>query len=153
MRTLAILTPMALFVASSSVRAQERPQTIDGYPVTGKAASGTEALDKAIVSVLGRHGIPGAALAIAKDGKLVVARGYSWADLTPETPVQPDTLFGIASLSKCLTATAILKLVEQGKLKLDDHPFKMLTHIKPLHGAKVDPRIYRTGPADHVIDG
>jgi N-acyl-D-amino-acid deacylase len=134
---------MVLLVVALPVRAADQPtQTIDGHPVTGKAPPGTEALDKAIVSVLSRHGIPGAALAITKDGKLVMARGYGWANLATEEPVHPDTLFGIASLSKTFTATAVLKLVEQGKLKLDDHPFKLLTHIKPLRGAKVDPRLY-----------
>jgi N-acyl-D-amino-acid deacylase len=143
MRTRTILAALVLLVVSPPVRAQERPGTIDGHPVTGKAVPGTEALDRAIVSVISRHGIPGAALAVTKDGKLLVARGYGWANLATETPVQPDTLFGVASLSKTFTAAAVLKLVQQNKLKLDDHPFKMLTHIKPLRGAKVDPRLYQ----------
>jgi len=131
-----------LFVLASQASAQP-PQSIDGWPVTGKAASGTEALDEAIVGIISRHGIPGASLAITKDGKLLVARGYGWANLATREPVKPDTLFGIASLSKTFTAAAILKLVEQGKLSLDDHPFKLLAQIKPLNGAKVDPRIYQ----------
>lgn len=139
--TIAILVPLGVIVSVDA--ADPRPETIDGYPVTGKASPGTEALDKAVVSVLSRHGIPGAAFAIAKDGKLLMARGYGWANLATETPVQPDTLFGVASLSKTFTAVAILKLVEDGKLKLDDHPFKILKRIKPLRGAKVDPRLYQ----------
>jgi N-acyl-D-amino-acid deacylase len=85
--------------------------------------------------------VPGAALAITKNGKLVYARGYGWANLATREHVQPDTLFGIASLSKTITATAILKLVEQGKLSLDDKAFKLLARIKPLRGAKPDPRL------------
>jgi N-acyl-D-amino-acid deacylase len=140
MRT--ILIPMALLAFAPPVRAADPVQTIDGHPVTGKAPPGTEALDKALVSVLSRHGIPGAALAITKDGKLIMARGYGWANLATEDPVQPDTIFGVASLSKTFTAAAVLKLIEDGKLKLDDHPFKLLSHIKPLRGAKADPRLY-----------
>src|SRR5262249_27103487 len=53
----------------------------------------------------------------------------------------PDTLFGLASLSKPITAVAILKLVDQGKLGLDDHAFEVLDHIKAMPGTKVDPRL------------
>jgi N-acyl-D-amino-acid deacylase len=111
------------------------------YPMTGQAVAAFEPLDKAIVAMLARHGIPGASLAIAKDGKLLYARGYGWADLRADRHVQPDTLFGVASVSKVFTALAILKLVEEGKLKLDDKPFAILKHIKPLPGAKPDPRL------------
>ena len=99
---------------------------------------------------------------MARDGKLVVARGYGWANLSNDTFVEPDTLFGIASLSKSITAAAVLKLVEQGKLKLDDHAFKLLAHIKPLRGARVDPRLNaitvrqllnHSGGWDHVKSG
>ena len=137
-------TPLVLLILSGVVlfaRAEDPPEKIDGHPVTGKAAPGTEALDQLVVRVMTRHGIPGASLAVAKDGRLLVARGYGWANLVAETPVRPDTLFGVASLSKTFTATAILKLVEQGKLKLEDHPFKILSHIKPLRGTKADPRL------------
>jgi N-acyl-D-amino-acid deacylase len=91
--------------------------------------------------MMSRHGVPGAALAVTKDGKLVYARGYGWANLATRETVQPDTTFGIASLSKPVTAAAVLKLVEQGKLSLDDKPFKILDHIKPLPGARPDPRL------------
>jgi N-acyl-D-amino-acid deacylase len=112
-------------------------------PATGKAAAILQPVDTAVATIVVRHGIPGAALAIAKDGKLVFARGYGWSDLGAGEQVQPDTLFGIASLSKTITAVAILKLVEEGKLRLDDRPFDILRHIKPYSGARVDPRLFR----------
>jgi CubicO group peptidase (beta-lactamase class C family) len=111
------------------------------FPTTGKEVSGLEPLDEALIAMMRRHGIPGAALAIAKDGKLVLAKGYGWSNLENGAHVKPDTLFGIASLSKPFTAAAILKLVEQGKLKLDDKPFVMLDHIKPHPGVRPDPRL------------
>jgi N-acyl-D-amino-acid deacylase len=132
------------------------------YPATGKKGPGLEPLDSAVVTMMARHGIPGGSLAIAKDGKLVFARGYGWADLGTRDLVQPDTLFGVASLSKTITAAAVLKLVEQGKLTLDDQPFKILDHIKPAPGARVDPRLYRitvrqllnhSGGWDHQASG
>jgi N-acyl-D-amino-acid deacylase len=144
MRLLLILTAAIVSVVGLLIRADDPPpEGPEKYPVTGKAAPGTEELDKAVIAVLKRHGVPGGALALAKDGKLLVARGYGWANLTTEEPVQPDTLFGVASLSKSFTAAAVLKLVEQGKLSLDDHPFKLLAHIKPPPRLRVDPRIYQ----------
>ncbi len=113
------------------------------FPTTGKGVPVLEPLDAAVLSVMGRHGLPGAALAIVREGKLVHARGYGWANLASRQPVQPDTPFGIASLSKPLTAVAALRLVEQGKLSLDDHPFQILSQIKPLPGARPDPRLGR----------
>ncbi len=111
------------------------------YPATGKIGPGLEPLDTAVVTMMRRHGIPGAALAVALDGKLLVARGYGWSNVGGDELARPDTLFGLASLSKTFTAVAILKLVEQGKLKLDDKVFGILDQIKPADKAEVDPRL------------
>lgn len=94
-----------------------------------------------MLQIMDRHGVPGAALAIAKDGKLVLAKGYGWSNLSTHEAVQPTTLFGLASISKSLTAVATLKLVEQGKLGLEDGVFALLDNIKPAAGARVDPRL------------
>lgn len=110
-------------------------------PVRGKAGPGMEAFDDAMVSILERHGIPGAALSISKNGRLVLAKGYGWANTSTGRPVEPDTLFNLASLSKAITAAAVLKLVDAGKLKLEDHAFDLVPHIKPPRGAKVDDRL------------
>jgi N-acyl-D-amino-acid deacylase len=111
------------------------------FPVTGKAGPGLEPLDEAVQKIMTRHGIPGAALAVAKDGKLVYARGFGWADLTAALGVQPLTRFGLASLSKPLTALAILWLIEHGMLGLDDRAFDILRFIQPPPGARVDPNL------------
>jgi N-acyl-D-amino-acid deacylase len=110
-------------------------------PVTGEAGPGLGAFDKAVLDIMNRHGIPGASLSIAKDGRLVFARGYGWANLGTGEKVQPTTLFGLASVSKPLTATAIFKLIEEGKLSLDDRAFAILNHIKPPPGIRPDPRL------------
>jgi len=65
-----------------------------------------------------RH-VPGGALAVVKDRRLVYARGYGWADRERQERATPKSLFRVASLSKPVTAVAVLKLVEQGKLDLD----------------------------------
>ena len=84
--------------------------------------------------------MPGGALAVVKDGRLVHARGYGWADKERQQRVEPTSLFRIASISKPVTAVSVLKLVEQGKLKLDDRAFDFLA-LKPLPDAKPDPRL------------
>jgi N-acyl-D-amino-acid deacylase len=110
-------------------------------PVTGKAGPGLEKFDEVMLAVLEKHGIPGGALAIVKDGRLVLARGYGWGNLATGAPVTPDAVFGVASLSKSLTAAAVLKLVEQGKLSLEDRAFRLLSHLKPALGDRADPRL------------
>jgi len=92
-------------------------------------------------TIIDRHGLPGATLALAKEGRLVFAKGYGWADLSASEPVQPSTRFGLASLSKPITAVAALKLVEQGKLRLNERVFDHLGHIKPPPGARIDNRL------------
>jgi N-acyl-D-amino-acid deacylase len=112
-------------------------------PMTGKAVRGLEHFDDAMLRILEKYGIPGGALAIAKDGKLVFARGYGWGKLDTGEPVRPEALFGVASLSKSITAATILKLADEGKLSLDDRAFKLLGHLRPQRGARVDPRLAR----------
>ena len=109
-------------------------------PITGQAGPGLDGFDAAMRSIIDRHGLSGASLAIAKDGRLVLAKGYGWSNIAAAETVQPDTLFGLASLSKTFTATAILKLVEQSKLRLDDRVFDIVKIQAPA-GTRVDQRL------------
>src|SRR5262249_47998282 len=70
--------------------------------------------------------VPGAALAVVRHGRLVYARGFGYADQEKHRPVQPQSLFRIASISKPFTATAIMQLIERGKLRLDDRVVDIL---------------------------
>lgn len=85
-----------------------------------------ESFDAAMTSYMQANGIPGGALAIVKDRHLVYAKGYGWADVKNHVAATPSQLFRIASLSKTITAVAILKLVQDGRLSLDDHAFDLL---------------------------
>jgi CubicO group peptidase (beta-lactamase class C family) len=68
---------------------------------------------------MARWHIPGAAFVLVKDGKVVFSKGYGYADLKKQTPVVPgQTVFRVGSISKVLTATAVMQLVEGGKLGL-----------------------------------
>jgi CubicO group peptidase (beta-lactamase class C family) len=67
---------------------------------------------------LGR--IPGVSLAVVKDGHVVLAKGYGLANVEHQVSVKPETIFQSGSVGKQFTATAIMMLVEDGKLKLED---------------------------------
>jgi CubicO group peptidase (beta-lactamase class C family) len=67
-----------------------------------------------------RERIPGLALGVYRDGKIVKAEGYGIANLEWDAPVKPDTLFQSGSVGKQFAATAVMMLVEEGKVGLDD---------------------------------
>jgi N-acyl-D-amino-acid deacylase len=100
-------------------------------PATGKAVPALASIDRLMTSFLAQHDLPGAAVAVARNGRLVYARGFGHADRDKGEVVRPDALFRIASVSKPLTAVAVLQLVERGKLKLNDHVFKVLGLEEP----------------------
>lgn len=77
-------------------------------------------LDEVVPAAIARYNVPGATVAVVKDGKLVVARGYGYSDLANRTPVNADnTLFRIGSISKLFTWTSGMQLVEEGKIDPD----------------------------------
>ena len=71
--------------------------------------------------------IPGVALAVVKDGNVVLARGYGFANVEHQVPVKPETIFQSGSTGKQFTATAVMMLVEEGKLSLEDKITKYFT--------------------------
>jgi len=109
-------------------------------PISGAAVPGMGSYDQTITDFMRKYAIPGGAVAVMRDGKLIYARGFGYADVENKTPVQPDALFRIASVSKPITSAAIMKLVEEGKLKLDDRVAPFIAHLTPAPGANVDPR-------------
>jgi CubicO group peptidase (beta-lactamase class C family) len=64
--------------------------------------------------------IPGLVLAVIKDGQIVIAKGYGLANVEHQVPVKPETIFQSGSTGKQFTATAVMMLVEEGKLNLED---------------------------------
>ena len=77
-------------------------------------------LDALIPSQLQNRDIAGAVVSVVKDGQVLFAKGYGYADFAAKKPVLADqTLFRPGSISKLFTATAVMQLVEQGKLDLD----------------------------------
>ncbi len=82
-----------------------------------------ERIDRTVHSFLRKWSIAGASIAISKDGKLIYARGFGYIDTALKIQTQPYNKFRIASISKLVTATAIMKLSEEGRLSLDDKVF------------------------------
>ena len=77
-------------------------------------------LDGIMPQQLGREDIAGAVVVVVKDGKTLFAKGYGYSDVAKKIPVLPDgTLFRPGSISKLFTWTAVMQLVEEGKLDLD----------------------------------
>ena len=102
---------------------------------------GIASLDAVMRATLKKYDVPGASLAVAKDGKLVMAKGYGWAVVATRRPVAQDSPFCLASVSKAITSVAILRLVQDGKLSLDDRVYALLGRPLPLDGFQLDPRI------------
>jgi CubicO group peptidase (beta-lactamase class C family) len=77
-------------------------------------------LDGMMLANLRDKHVAGATVAVVKDGAVLLAKGYGWADVEKRVPVDAErTLFRIGSISKLFTWTAVLQLVEEGKLSLD----------------------------------
>ena len=93
--------------------------------LTNSLSSGEEykSAEKTINSFLRKWKIAGASVAIAKDGRLVYAKGFGYADTASMIETQPYNQFRIASISKLVTAIGIMKLSEEGKLSLKDKVF------------------------------
>lgn len=121
--------------------ADERFEAADTPTVTGPPVPELQSFDDFMTQLMLKWQIPGAALAVVKDGRLVLAHGYGLADVDTGEPVQPDSLFRIASLSKQFTSAGVLSLVEQGELDLDTPAFSLLPDLTPAPGASEDPRL------------
>jgi len=127
MLKLRILASMALLIvllgtgASSQVRAlaasvpASQPPLRTSEPVGDIVAD----LEKFIPSHMDQQGIPGVAVALIRDGKVVWADGFGVTNTITGEPVTVDTVFEVASISKVVTAYTALRLVEQGLLSLD----------------------------------
>ncbi|MCA9084852.1 MAG: serine hydrolase, partial [Planctomycetaceae bacterium] len=94
-----------------------------------------ESFDRLIRDFMREHRVPGVSVAMTNKGKVVFARGYGYADVGQAEKVTPESLFRIASISKPVTAVAILQLVEQDKLKLDTPVLNVLDPAQDIEAA------------------
>ena len=112
--------PLSPPATTESTAAPANPQSQAGSAVPLTKADVDVWLDGYLPYALRTADIPGAVVTVVKDGQLLTARGFGYADREKRTPVDPDrTLFRPGSVSKLVTWTAAMQLVEQGKLDLD----------------------------------
>jgi len=83
-------------------------------------------LDAYVARTIKTFEVPGMAVAIVKDGKVVLSKGYGVRKLGESTPVDENTLFGIGSNTKAFTAAALATLVDEGKISWDDPVYERL---------------------------
>jgi len=88
-----------------------------------------------VEEVMERDHIAGAAISVSQNGKILFQQGFGYRHLAKQQPVTPDTIFGIASVSKSFTAVAIMQLVDAGLLSVDDPVVKYLPEFQ-LHGVE-----------------
>ncbi len=113
MKRLSTLTLLILVLAASAV-----------------AQNNVEDFDKYVESARQEWKVPGMAIAIVRDGKVIMAKGYGVRELGNATPVDADTLFGAMSTTKAMTAVTLGMLVDEGRLSWDDKVIKYLPDFR-----------------------
>ena len=98
------LISLIFFLSIAAVAQTLAPDPVDAY----------------VHAEMQREHIPGLSLLVSRDGKPVRAQGYGLANVELQVPVKPETIFQSGSVGKQFTATAVMMLVEEGRIKLDD---------------------------------
>lgn len=100
--------------------------------------------DKLMASFLDEHKVPGGSLAVTRNREVVYSKGFGLANIEMQQLVEADSLFRIASISKPITAVAVMQLVDAGKVKLDEPVLNFICDTPHLQaGSKPDPRWFK----------
>jgi CubicO group peptidase (beta-lactamase class C family) len=99
--------------------------------ISAAHAQSPDPVDAYIHTVMQERKIPGLALLVIRDGQIVKAQGYGLSNVELQVPVKPETVFQSGSMGKQFTATAIMMLVEEGKISLDDPLTKFFPEAPP----------------------
>ena len=105
------LTTVLIFLLFAAPCAAELPQRELGVQAR---------VDEYVRAEMQKQQIPGISLAVVKDGRIILARGYGLANVEHQVAVKPETVFQSGSVGKQFTAVAVMMLVEEGKIGLDD---------------------------------
>jgi len=124
-------------------QANEQPTAVLTAPATDRAATSIQPCKTDLIRQLRKLHVPGLAAAIIKDDQLIGAGAAGMADIEQARPVTPDTCFLVASVSKTITATALMQLYEQGELKLDDDINKYLPYAARIPAEPISPITFR----------
>jgi CubicO group peptidase (beta-lactamase class C family) len=99
--------------------------------VQAQSPASTSAVTEYVKAEMKRQHIPGLSLLVVKDGKVIRSEGFGFANVELQVPVKPETIFQSGSVGKQFTATAVMMLVEERKIGLDDPLTKYFTDAPP----------------------
>jgi D-alanyl-D-alanine carboxypeptidase len=119
--TITYLFTFSLFISTIGCSRKKSGDT--ELPEPPSTQQDVATVDNAITAFMTTYSLPGASLAVSKNGKLVYAKGYGFADKEANETVTTRHRFRLASVSKTYTGAAIMKLVQEGKLTLDAKVF------------------------------
>jgi len=128
-RTLAA-TGLLLLAAGCGGNNHSEPLPVASTQVNNGQAANVK-VDDFVQSELKRQNIPGLALVVQQDGKVVYSKGYGYANLEQAIPATAEQRFQIGSISKQFSAAAVMLLVEEGKMALDDKIGRHLGAVPP----------------------
>ncbi len=126
-RAACVLAWVAVTALAAVPHAQEGPAAFIAAIESPQTGRDGELAPLPMAAVMQKTGVPGLSVAVIKDFEVHWARGYGLADVVSGVPVTTETLFQAASISKPVSALAILRAVEQGRLGLDDDVNRFLT--------------------------
>lgn len=105
--------------------------TLTAKGQTAARAAAADETDRYVEARMRSLHIPGLSLAVVRDGRVIKARGYGLANIEANYKAAPDTVYEIGSITKQFTAAAVMLLVEEGKLSLDDKITKYFPEAPP----------------------
>lgn len=138
--------PTATLIPTATPEPSATPIVNGEWRITGVDVPALASFDSIMQSYMKKNGITSGALAVTYKGRLVMAHGYT-LDSDQSYTVQPDSLFRLASVSKSITAVAVLKMMQDEQLSLDTRIAEILT-FTPLDGYSIDPRLNDVTVAD-----
>ena len=117
--TVATVTGSILFMASSADAATAPPLPLADPQSQGISAEGIKRIDAFFADEIAGDRLPGAVLAVAKNGKLVMYKSYGYLNKAANEPMPLNAIFNLASMTKVMTAVGALTFYEEGKLPLN----------------------------------
>jgi CubicO group peptidase (beta-lactamase class C family)/pimeloyl-ACP methyl ester carboxylesterase len=156
-----IIEALCAWLDETAGRAKKAPEKPPGETRPVRRGDQFAGMDPYVRAALKKWEVPGLAIAVVKDGKVVLARGYGVCEVGKDRKVSADTAFPIASCAKSFVASAVGLLVEEGKLRWDDPvakhlpDFELADRYLTEHVTLRDLLCHRTGlrRADLLADG
>src|SRR6201999_477038 len=141
----------ALCLFASTAAFAEDPLPRAKPEAVGMSSERLALIDNVLNADIEAGRIPGAVIAIARHGKLVMLDAYGWRDKDAKLPMTTDTIFNVASMTKPMVTVGALMLYEQGKIAIDDPLSKYFPKFADMkvagHDANGDPTPDNTVPA------